>query len=407
MDNIRLTFTRNHKLFYRIVLWISLLISIFALIRLSPVLSKPEYLPSDDFVPYWSSGRLNLQGDNPFDPQKTEQLQLTAGGIESGSYTISIVLNPPWAITLLMPFGFFAYPSGRIIWLIISILILIISSNLLWQLYSANPKQRWLSILAVFIFAPTISMLEVGQIGYLILIGLTGFLYYAIYRKKDWLAGIFLAIASIKPQVALLFWIILLLWIIQQHRWVILLSTSIYVLLFTFIAFVFNPHILQQYLGMLHTYHISEWANPTIGAYLRFFLFGTDKFWLQFLPSILGGVGIVFYWYVHRNSWNWLDQFPLLVFLSLITSPYSWTYDQVILIPAVIQVVAWIAADWKRWLTFFLEFLYLGINILDLILHKELSDFWFIWLAPALLVCYLLVRWQYSYPKTHLIKKTI
>ena len=400
-------FISRNKIFYRIILWVILIISVFVLMRLAPILTKPEYLPSDDFVPYWASGKLNLHGENPFDPQKVEQQQIASGGQASGTYTISIMLNPPWAITLVMPFGALDYSPGRLAWLIFSTLLLVISSQFLWRIYSGNPNQRWLALLVVLIFAPTISVLEVGQIAPLILFGLTGFLYFATSHKNDWLAGAFIALASIKPQVALIFWIALLFWVIKQRRWLIFLSIAITVLLLTLIAMVFNPHIIQQYFVMLQTYRISEWANPTIGAYLRFFWFGTDKFWLQILPSLFGGLWFLFYWYTHNKTWNWVYELPVLLLVSQITSPYTWTYDQVILIPAVIQAVIWIATDWKRWSTLILVIIFLGLNILDLILHMRLSDFWFIWLAPALLIWFLMTRWQYSPKKKILVSQSV
>jgi hypothetical protein len=395
-DNTVHSTTLQKKVIYRVFIWLSLIFSVYILIRISPTLSKPKYLPSDDFVPYWASGRLNIYGDNPFDPQKTEQLQISVGGESSGAYTISIMLNPPWAITLVMPFGFLNYSVSRFWWLIYSILLIFASSLLLWRIFSGNPKQRWLALLVVFMFAPTISVLEVGQIAPLLLLGLTGFLYFTVVERNDWLAGVFLSLASIKPQVAYLFWVALLFWIIQERRWFVVLSTSISVMLLSFIAWLFNPHIFQQYFGMLQTYQISDWANPTIGAYLRFFWFGIDKFWLQFLPSIIGCIWFIYYWYKHHSSWDWVDELPLLLIISQITSSYTWTYDLVILIPAIIQATVWISSDWKRWSTLFLAIYYMIINILDLILHRTLSDFWFIWIAPALLILYLLIRWQYT-----------
>lgn len=395
------SFVRN-KTFRQLFLWVLLIVCGYVLARLAPTLSKPEYLPSDDFVQFWAGGKLDLQGENPFDPQKIEQAQIAAGGQASGSYTISIMLNPPWAIPFFIPFSLLDYPSGRLYWLIFSIALLVISSQFLWRIYSGNPKQRWFALLVVFIFAPTISVLEVGQIAPLVILGITGFLYFATSRPNDWLAGVFISIASIKPQIAFIFWIALLFWVIKQHRWSILVSSSITILLLTLIAMAFNHHLLQQYLGMFQTYGISEWANPTIGAYLRYFWFGTYKFWLQFLPSLLGGLWFSYYWYLRNKSWNWVEELPIVLLVSQITSPYTWTYDQVILYPAIIQVTVWMLQDWKRWSTLFLSIVFLGISALDLFLHMRLDDFWFIWLAPSLLIWFLIVRWQYSSQKKRL-----
>jgi len=385
---------KNNKI-YRVALWALLILSVFILVRLSPILFKPEYLPSDDFIRFWASGRLNLQGENPYDPQRIAQLQIEEGSLASGLTTNSIMLNPPWAISLLMPFGLLSYRTARLVWLIFSTVIILLSSQILWRIYDGKPKQRWLAIVLVFIFAPTISVLEKGQITALLLLGITGFLYFTIVHRNDWLAGVFVALVSIKPQVVFLFWIALLFWIIQQRRWLIIISTSITILSLILIAMVYNPHIIQQYFGMLQTYQITEWATPTIGSYLRFFWLGTDKYWLQFLPSLLGGIWFIYYWYRNHESWNWVNVLPILLLVSLLTSSYSWTYDLVILIPAILLAVVWLASDWKRWSTLLLVVIFLGINILDLILHRSFDDFWFIWMAPALFIWFIVVRWQY------------
>jgi hypothetical protein len=183
--------------------------------------------------------------------------------------------------------------------------------------------------------------------------------------------------------------------VIQQHRWLIPISTSITIFSLTLIAMAFNPQIIKQYIGMLQTYQVSDWAVPTIGSYLRFFWFGLDKFWVQFLPAILGGIWFIYYWYKQHESWNWSDELPIILLVSLLTSPYSWTYDLVILIPALLLAVIWVISDWKRWSTLVLGIIFLGLNILDLVLHMSLDDFWFIWMAPALFIWFLIVRQQY------------
>ena len=387
--------TLSKKIMYRVVVWILLIVSTLLLIRLSPILTKPEYLPSDDFIRFWASGKLNLQGENPYDPWRIGQIQIEAGSLASGLSANSITLNPPWAVTLFMPFGLIAFPISRLVWLIISIMLLLITSQLLWHIYSGYQKQRWLALLVVFIFAPTISVLEKGQITSLLLLGMVGFLYFTVINRNDWLAGISLVLVSMKPQVVYLFWFALLFWVIQRRRWSIPISTSIITITLTLIATSYNPQIIKQYFGMLQTYQISGWAVPTVGSYLRFFWLGLDKYWLQFLPSVIGCMWFFYYWYKHYKTWNWVDELPIILLVSLLTSPYFWTYDLVILIPAILLAVTWIAADWKRWSTLLLGVIFLGLNILDLILHMYLDDFWFIWLAPALFCWFLIVRWQY------------
>jgi uncharacterized membrane protein YgcG len=104
---------------------------------------------------------------------------------------------------------------------------------------------------------------------------------------------------------------------------------------------------------------------------------------------------LIYHWFKHHNSWNWVYELPLLLLVSQVTSSYTWTYDLVILIPAILQATVWIMSDCKRWSTLVFAGTFLTISILDLVLHMKLSDFWFIWVAPALLIWFLLIRWRY------------
>lgn len=384
-----------NKRAYKVLVWILLAAGIFSLIRLSPTLTKPAYLNADDFFHFWVSGNQNFYGLNPFDPQTIEQMLIQEGGIPIQT-SIPVTLNPPWVLSIFMPFGLLEYSSSRMIWLILTIGIILLSAQVLWQVYSGQKNKRWFGILAVFIFSSTISSIEKGQITIFVLLGLTGFLYFIVLKKNDWLAGACLSLASFKPQLVLLFWLALLIWVIQQRRWKILLSVIIAILFLAMVTILFNPLVFQQYFTMLHSYGISEWANPTIGTYLRYFWFGLDVFWPQFLPTLVGVVWFLYYWMRHYKSWNWLNELPVILLASVLTSPYAWTYDQVILIPAIIQATVWIAVDWKRNATIIIVISYLALNLLNLLLHTKLDEFWFIWLTPALLILYLITRWRYS-----------
>ncbi len=384
------------SLIYRAASWIVLGLAILMLIRLAPNLTRVDFIPSDDFVRFWASARLNLQHMNPYDPQLTEQQQLIAGDVSPGSSSSSIILNPPWAISLILPFGLLDYPTSRMANLIVSTITILASAILLWRVYLGEAKLRWIAIVAAFAFGPTISLLEKGQVTGVMLLGIAGFLYFTVTRHNDWLAGVFLALVSIKPQMIILFWVAILLWMIQQRRWLILLSTALTVGALSLVATLFNPHVIEQYIDMLRTYQISNWAVPTMGTYLRYYVFGLDQFWIQFVPAGVGVLWMIYFWYHHREEWSWAEQLPLILFLSMILSPYSWTYDLVVLIPAVILAMIWISRGWRRPTTILLIIIFVGIGILDTLLHTRFDEFWFVWVAPAIFGWYLLIRWQYG-----------
>jgi hypothetical protein len=385
----------NNKKVRQLIVWVLLFVSVAVLIRIAPSLIKPQNLQGDDFFHLWAAGNLNLQGQNPYDPQTIDQLRIESGSIPSEA-TIPVMLNPPWSILLLLPFGLMTYPISRFAWMIFSIVLLLLSALILWRIYSGSPKLRWISILLVFIFAPTISVLEKGQITPIVIFGIIGFVYFSSFHQNDWLAGVFLALSSVKPQVALIFWIAVLFWVIFQRRWQIIFGFIVSISVMTAVASIFNHKLILQYIELLRTYHFSDWATPTIGAYLRLFWLGTEKFWLQLLPTVLGVFWFIYYWQKHKHSWNWLFITPVLLFVSQLTAPYNWSYDMVILIPAIILAAIWITADWKNWKTVIMIVVFLGISALDLILHMKLNDFWFIWVTPVLLIWFLIIRWNYE-----------
>ncbi len=397
MRTIRL----SKKNIYQISIWVLLVISVLALAYLAPYLYKPAYLPADDFFHFWAGGYQNLHGKNPFDPAAIELLRVKQGFLPNSAW-IPIVLNPPWVVALLMPLGLLNYPLSRVIWLLLSTTFILTSAVILWGIYSGTPKQRWLIILVAFIFAPTISVLEKGQNTPLVLLGLSGFLYFATARRNDWMAGICLYMVTIKPQVMVLFWLALLFWVIQQRRWRILISAGITIFISTSVAMIFNMQLLQQYLVMLRTYRISDLATPTIGAYLRFFWLGVDKFWLQFIPPLIGVCWFIYYWVKNKAAWSWLDKLPLLLLVSLVTAPYTYTYDQVILLPAIVLAVVWLVRGWKSRTVIILAIIFIVLSALDLLLHMKLDDFWFIWMAPALFAWFLAAQYYDQKSQKHL-----
>ncbi len=382
------------KLLRRILIWGLLILSLLLLVILVPNLTSSSVIPADDFVRFWAGAKLNLGGNDPYNPTNIERLPSEAGIVSDEGAITSIILNPPWALAILLPFGLASFSISRLVWLLLSIILIVICVDLLWRYYQGAPQQKWIAWVAAIIFAPTISVLEKGQITPFLLLGVVGFIYFVEYRRNDLAAGACLALASIKPQLIYLFWVAVLFWVIQQRRWLILISTAGTILLLTLLTMIFNPSIIQQYIYAMQTYQTSEWATPTFGSYLRYFWLGTGTMWPQFIPAVIGLAWLAYYYYQHASTWSWVRDLPCALLVSLLSTPYAWTYDHVILLPVIIQAAVWLLKDRKLWTTWVLAGAFLVISVTDLVLHMRLSDFWFIWLAPAMLIWYLLVEKQ-------------
>ena len=353
---------------------------------------NPSRIILEDSVQYWASARLLLMSENPYSPDEMLELQRTVGWHDPSPL---MMWNPPWTLTIVLPLGFLPYPLARILWLLILLGVLFLSSDLAWQIYNGDPKNRWLAWLLGMTFFPTIITLKLLQIGPMMLLGVVGFLYFQ-KRNRPFMAGMACVLISIKPHFLYLFWIFLMLWVISNRQWRVLIGMIVSSLIVVVIPHLFNPKVLSQYLTTVAaTGGPSDWATPSLGGYLRL-LVGVERYWLQFVSLGIGLPWSVWYWIRRRTDWGWERNLPIVLMASIITAPYGWTYDQVVLIPLLIQVAIWgrnVCTSGQRKL---LLIGYAVVNLGILILRTEAvgmcNEILYGWVAPLTMIVYMILR---------------
>jgi hypothetical protein len=344
-------------------------------------------LPVNDFIEYWSTSRITISGGNPYSTNDLFMAQ-KEGGLEIDKPTI--MYNPPWLIPILIPFGYFNRSSGQLIWLFFQTAVLMFCSNRLWKLYNGKINHQWISWIITFTYGAAIAAVVLqGQISPLLLLGLVGFLIYIDKANKEWLAGLFAVFITIKPQVTYLFFIALLFWVISYKKWSVIISFIFGITILSAIAFLWDHQIFYQYIQCILNNTPAGWATPTIGTYLRL-LFNPTEFLISFVSLALGTVWLVYYWIRKRYSWQWKKEIPIIVFISVITSAYIWTYDMVVLLIPVIMALIWQLYENKKWISILLSIIYVTINVVYLRLHLIMEDSKFIWFAPVLFAWYLI-----------------
>ena len=127
-----------------------------------------------DFVEYWSASRLLLSGGNPYAPKELLALQQAVGWRDAVPL---IMWNPPWTLSLLLPFGLLEFGLSQFVWLLGHVLAVLISVHLLWRVYGDSPNGLRLSWLLAFTFIPTVFVLILGQITPLVLAGIAAFIF--------------------------------------------------------------------------------------------------------------------------------------------------------------------------------------------------------------------------------------
>jgi len=369
--------------------WIGLAMTLVILAyELTALAKNLGWLQVTDFMSFWTAGRLNVTGLNPYDNDQLLRLQKEIGWDERSAMTW---WNPPWALLLYMPFGLLSYSLARALWLIVNLAIVFFCAEWLWRFYGGPPRYRWLALLISLFFFPTIFVLSIGQNVPFILLGIVGFLH-SIKNQKPYLAGVCAVLVAIKPHLFLPFWMALIFWVIDRRCWSVLLGMGLAGLAATAILLGVNPAVISQYIYVIPTgsNYLANFSTPTFGTVLRMLL-GFDKSWLQFIPLGLGAIWFLLHWTKHRRTWEWGEQMPLLLLVSLVTAFYTWSYDQMVLLVAVMQVAV-LTFRHNRGRTLFWTIIpYLIFNSLPFILQIP-ADFSRIWMAPSFLVWYWLVR---------------
>ena len=377
----------REKPFYKPLIISSVFVCLVLILWLgTTIVTSPKWLQIDDYVEYWAAGNLNLKGGNPYDPQQLLPLQHAAGRF----FGVPVMMwNPPWMLLLAMPFSVFTYPLSRVLWILFFIIIILLSVNLTWQQYGGKPQYRWVGWLVGFTFLPVLEAFRTGQTGPLLLLGMAGFLYF--YNKKRlWLAGGCLSLLLVKPHILYLVLIAVVLWSLYEKELRIILGAGITLAFATLVTWVVNPDVIQQYLFAAVNYPPEDWATPTIGGITRL-LIGTQHFWLQFIPTLVGLLWISIYWYHRRLAWSWLEQAPLIILVSILTAAYGWTSDHSASLIPILQIfiLLLLVQDKKRsWYLVLISYL-----VIEILLFVPFGNqIWNFWLAPSLLLWYLVSR---------------
>lgn len=368
--------------------WVGLAAVIGALAWQGARLPDVRALGLGDFVAYWSAGRLNARGEDPYSPAGLLPVQQEVGWTEDWP---NIMYYPPWALALVMPLGLLPFWTGRLIWLLVNLGLVLWSADLLWTYFGGPRRLRGIGWALALSFIPTLIALRMGQIGPVLLAGIALFLV-AERRGWDWLAGAALALPAIKPQLVYLFGLAVLTWALDRRRWRLILGGVVAMMAMTATAVAANPQVLSEYRYALANPPSGN-VTPTIGALLRL-AFGEDRTWLQFIPTAVGLAWFGWHWTLWRADWRWDRQAPVLLLASFLTTAYgAWVFDVVVLLVPLTQGAVWLVGGGGRRAASLALLAFLAFDGAALAMNLgEASYPAFIWLTPVILGGYLVVR---------------
>jgi hypothetical protein len=182
--------------------------------------ATPGITPQADLAVFYTSTRLWLHGQNPYDYAAMAAEFSKAGGARVGPSGESA--NPPCTFVLLAPLGFFSWPTARAVWLGVNLLGLVLIFRGLMRLVGADMTGTRVLLLMAFVLglAPVQTSTSLGQT----VIPVTALIVWAIVAQRSgWGlgAGVLLAIAAaIKPQMGAAY----LAYFLLRGRWRVVLA---------------------------------------------------------------------------------------------------------------------------------------------------------------------------------------
>lgn len=286
---------------------------------------------ANDFIGYWSATYLLHNGQNPYDPKLlefTQHIQMQTGL----NYTI-MAWNPPSLFVFLLPLAWLSFTTAKFVMLLMNLIIVLATSLMLSRLYLSTSNMRLIFIYLIFAISlpQVITGLYMGQVIFFVFLGLVSSM--ALIKKGQWFwAGAVLVLTSVKPHMAILA-VIYLLILMAQHRqykgWAGLIIASIACVI---VLFVFRFSWINDLLGETAIAPVN-WATPTIGgllSYLHISEYGRYLIILLLpLPFLLS-----------RYPTTISMEFSVAL-LTLITVPatfFGWSYDQTILLIPIAQI---------------------------------------------------------------------
>ena|SRR5437867_3028569 len=336
-----------------------------------------------DFAAYWTASRQLLAHENPYAAGPVLEMERQLGFREPLPL---IMRNPPWAAAFVLPLGLLQYSAGQRVWLVVQLAAVGLSVQLLWNIYAK--RASWVPWLVTATFIPMAAVLALGQIGPLILLGISLFLWTQERRWDGW-AGASVLLVALKPHVVFLFWPALLIWGVRDRRWRLLLSFGASLLSASAVAIFFEPLIFTHYRELWRDTAIVWSETPTLGGLLCRVAPGRN--WFVWLPATLALIWFLLRWMREGGEWSWRGEMPRLLLVSVAASPYAWFFDQVVLLAALLPIAAMLGYRSARSVVW-PAVTYLAINAaaIALILEQR-RTFWYVWTAPAWLLFYVWV----------------
>jgi hypothetical protein len=306
-------------------------------------------LGANDFYSRWVGARaLILRGENPYSAAVTREIQIGMYGRLARSDEDQVAFAYPlYAAFVAAPLVTLPYASAQALWMASLVFAVVGGVLVLARLnrIALSPALFAALVLGGLIFYPSLRGIFLGQYA-LVSFFCLALALGALQTRRDWAAGLLLALMTVKPQSAVFLVPTLVVWAVWQRRWKIVGGTVGGWVVLVILALLWVPTWLSDFGRALQDYAryepvgppmqtLSEWTVPnalsmpvTIGA-------------------ILALVGWMVWWVARSLKDSWEAFQPIVSFVAFVTTLTAGrvgTPDQtLLLIPWLYWLGEWLA----------------------------------------------------------------
>ncbi|MFN8530871.1 MAG: glycosyltransferase family 87 protein [Anaerolineae bacterium] len=220
------------------------------------VLTAP-YPGHNDFMSRWEGARSYwMDGLDPYGDQASLNIQMRIYGRASlPQEDPGYFAYPFYTVFVVGPLVTVDYAWASAIWMVGLEVCLIGALLLILQLLHWRPRPLMLGVLLLWAIFDYFAMrgLLLGQPG-IVVYALEMLTIWALFRKQDTLAGVALALSTLKPQMGFLFVPFLLLVALFARRWRLLIGFGLSMAILLGLSFLLLPSWLSEWLAQIGHY---------------------------------------------------------------------------------------------------------------------------------------------------------
>lgn len=309
-------FTKN-----KVGLWI--VVGLFALLFILDAYAMYEVFASRfpgaaDFFPRWYGGKvLLLEGRNPYDRQVALEAQLGLFGRYTEPWEDQVAFAYPlYTLLTFLPLVYVPYAVAQAVWMVVLQFGLVLGVILCMRLVHWRVPS-WLlglTLLWAVFFYPGGRSVILGQFS-VIVFGCIAVALFAFSRRRDYLGGACLALATIKPQMVFMVIPLLLLWALAQRRWQIVIGFAGALVGLTLVTMVLVPTWPQDFYSGLFAYSGYVGFYSPIENLTRTFAAPIAIPLANGLSVVLLGFMLFTWWQVWRKKAGWFTWALLLTLI--------------------------------------------------------------------------------------------